>query len=84
MSGSQGKEPLLVTLIFHKMPASLLVEFTKKIAKPYYDGNLNEAFKNLMECALIEEEIFQAHVDKRQRCHLGVDSKKRSGGEVSV
>jgi hypothetical protein len=61
--------PELVTLTFHNVPASMLREFARKIVGPYFDGNVNEALRALMDKALLEEEVFQAHLDKR-RAHF--------------
>jgi hypothetical protein len=59
-------EPELVSLCFHNIPASLLKEFAQKIVKPYFDGNMNEALRQLLDGALLEEEVFQFHLDKRR------------------
>jgi hypothetical protein len=64
---SSDAEALLVTITLHNVPASLLREFAQKIVKPYFDGNVNEALRQLLDKALLEEELFQAHVDKRRR-----------------
>jgi len=49
------EEDLLVDLTFHDLPASLLAEFTEKIVRPYYNGNLNAATQDLMRKTLAEE-----------------------------
>jgi hypothetical protein len=56
----------LVTVSFHNVPASLLQEFAQKIVGPYFDGDMNEALRRLLDDALLEEEFFQTHVDKRR------------------
>ncbi len=56
----------LVSVSLHNMPSSLLREFAVKVVKPYFGGNLNEAIRQLMDKALIEEELLQVHIDKRR------------------
>jgi hypothetical protein len=51
----QAEEDLLVDLTFHGFSATLLKEFASKIVKPYFNGNLNEAVKCLLEKAVAEE-----------------------------
>jgi hypothetical protein len=46
------EEYLLVDLTFHNVPASLLIEFTEKIVRPYYKGNLNAAIQDLINKAI--------------------------------
>ncbi len=50
MSGS-SEEPHNVSIYFHNVPASLLQEFAKKIAGPYFGDDWNEAFRALMDSA---------------------------------
>lgn len=50
-------EDLRVTLTLYDLPESTLKEFFIKIVKPYFSGNLNEAFKSLIEKAIMEETI---------------------------
>ncbi len=33
----------LMDLTFHNVPASLFTEFTEKIVKPYFKGNMNSS-----------------------------------------
>ncbi|MGA3290680.1 MAG: hypothetical protein ABSD42_10630 [Candidatus Bathyarchaeia archaeon] len=56
------EEDLLVDLTFHNLPALLLAEFTEKIVRPYYNGNLNAAAQDLMRKALAEEDIIISHI----------------------
>ena len=56
------EEDLLVDLTFHDVPATLLMEFTQKIVRPYYHGNLNQALKDLIEKALTEQQLLQNHI----------------------
>ncbi len=56
------EEDLLVDLTFHEIPASLLAEFAEKIVRPYYNGNLNTAIRDLMQKALSEQDFVFSHV----------------------
>jgi hypothetical protein len=51
------EEDLLVSLTFHNFSAQMLKEFALKIVKPYFNGNMNQAIRCLMEKALDEETI---------------------------
>jgi hypothetical protein len=53
---------LLVDLTFHNIPASLLTEFTEKIVRPYYSGNLNAAIQDLIHKALVEQDFVLSHI----------------------
>jgi hypothetical protein len=53
---------LLVDLTFHSIPAKLLIEFAQKIVRPYYQGNLNHALKDLIEKAITEQQLLQNHM----------------------
>jgi hypothetical protein len=54
---SATEEDLLVSLTFHNFSAGMLKEFALKIVKPYFNGNINEAVRRLMEKAIQEETI---------------------------
>ncbi len=56
------KDDLLVDLTFHNVSASLLSEFAKKIATPYYSGNLNTAMQDLLRKALAEQDFVLSHI----------------------
>ena len=56
------EEDLLVDLTFHNVPASLLTEFTEKIVRSYYRGNLNAALQDLMHKALAEQDFVLNHI----------------------
>ncbi len=58
------EDDLLVDLTFHDVPATLLTNFAQKIVRPYYNGNLNRALKELMEKALTEQQVLQSHIVK--------------------
>ena len=53
---------LLVDLTFHNFPASLLTEFAQKIVRPYYNGNLNAAIKDLLHKAIAEQDFVHSHI----------------------
>ncbi len=59
-----AEEKLSVNLTIHNFSTVLLKEFTLKIVKPYFKGNMDEAIKNLMEKALTEEAIFKKALKK--------------------
>ena len=52
----------LVDLTFHNVPASLFTEFTEKIVKPYFKGNMNSAIQDLILKALAEQEFVHSHI----------------------
>jgi hypothetical protein len=56
------EEDLLVDLTFHSVPASLITEFAEKIARPYYNGNLNAAVQDLIHKALADEDTVLSHI----------------------
>jgi hypothetical protein len=56
------EDDLLVGLTFHNIPASLLNEFAEKIVRPYYSGNLNAAFQDLIHKALAEQDFVLSHI----------------------
>ena len=58
---------ILVDLTFHNFSASLLAEFVKKIVKPYYGDNMNEALKNLVLKSIRDEEFFTSHLKSFER-----------------
>jgi hypothetical protein len=53
---------LPVDLTFHGVSASLILEFAEKIVKPYYAGNLNAAFQDLVHKALAEQAFVLSHI----------------------
>jgi hypothetical protein len=53
---------LLVDLTFNSFPASLLSEFAEKIVRPYYKGNMNAAFQDLIHKALTEQDFILSHI----------------------
>jgi hypothetical protein len=55
---------LLVSLTFHNFSAEMLEEFARKIVKPYFRGNMNEAVRSLMEKAIQEETLLNQAIDQ--------------------
>ncbi len=49
----------------NRISTQLLKEFSTKIVDRYYGGDIGKALVDLMDKALIEEELYQAHLDKR-------------------
>ena len=49
-----------------EIPISLIMEFVTKIVDPYFNGDSIKALTSLLDKAVIEEELFQAHIDKRR------------------
>ena len=56
------EDELLVDLICHSVPASLLTEFAEKVVRPYFGGNLNRAIQDLLRKSLSEEDFVYSHV----------------------
>ncbi len=56
------EDDLLVDMAYHNVPPSLLIEFSEKIVRPYYRGNLTNAIIDLLEKALSDQEIVQSHM----------------------
>ncbi len=53
---------LPVDLTLHKVPASLIADFAEQIVQPYYNGNLNAAFQDLINKALAEQDFVHSHI----------------------
>jgi hypothetical protein len=62
------KNGFLVDLTFHNVPASLFTEFTEKIVKPYFKGNVNSAIQDLIQKALAEQEFVHSHITYLRNC----------------
>jgi len=52
-----AKQDLLVSLTFHNFSAEMLKEFAQKIVRPYFNGNMNQAIRSLVDKAIQEEKI---------------------------
>ncbi|MGE5533277.1 MAG: hypothetical protein ACM3UL_04760 [Ignavibacteria bacterium] len=59
-----AEKDLLISLTLHNFPAEMLKEFAQKIVKPYFGGNLNQAFRTLMDNAINEENITNKAITK--------------------
>ena len=51
------EKDLIISLTLYNFSAEIIKEFARKIVKPYFGGNLNQALRTLMENAIIEETI---------------------------
>ena len=56
------EDEFLVDLTLHDVPAPLIAEFTEKIVRPYYNGNLNAALQDLINKALLEQDYVHSHI----------------------
>jgi hypothetical protein len=57
MTQTATEEDLFISLTFHNFSAKMLKEFALKIVKPYFNGNINEAVRSLMQKAIEDEAI---------------------------
>ncbi|MCW3999230.1 MAG: hypothetical protein NWE93_03225 [Candidatus Bathyarchaeota archaeon] len=58
------EQEMLLSLTLHNFPAEMLREFAKNVVKPYFNGNLNEAIRCLMQKA-VEEETLVNHAIRK-------------------
>ncbi len=65
---SMMEKGFIVDLTFHNVPASLFTEFTEKIVKPYFKGNMNSAIQDLIQKALAEQEFVHSHITHFRNC----------------
>jgi hypothetical protein len=72
---SNDERDLRIDLTFHRVSTSLISEFAEKIVKPYYEGNLNAAFQDLMHKALAEQAFVLSHIT-----HIRTSKKIESYG----
>lgn len=56
------EDDLSVDLTLHDFSATLLTDFAEKIVRPYYSGNMSNAFKDLIQKAIREENFVLSHV----------------------
>jgi hypothetical protein len=61
----------VLDLTLHDFPVSLVSEFAQKIIKPYYSGNLNAAFQDLINKALSEQEFIETRIT-----HINIPAKQ--------
>jgi hypothetical protein len=66
MTETEMKPPenLPVDLTIHRFPLAVLQEFAAEIVVPYFNGNMNQAIKCLMEKALFEETLAKKAASK--------------------
>jgi hypothetical protein len=57
-------EDLLIDLTLHKISASLVAEFKKRIVNPDYNGNLNAAIQNVIFKALADHNFYFSTVNR--------------------
>jgi hypothetical protein len=67
------EEDLLVSLTLHNFSAVMLKEFALKIVKPYFNGNVNQAVRSLMEKAITEETIIKQALIRENKSILNGD-----------
>lgn len=60
-----AEDDLFVSLTLHNFPAQMLKEFALKIVRPYFDGNINEAIRSLMQKAIVEETLFKETISEK-------------------
>ena len=56
------EDDFLVDLTLHSVPACLLTEFAERIVRPYFGGDMNAAFQDLLHKALAEQEFLLSHI----------------------
>jgi hypothetical protein len=71
---------LSVDLTLHDFSATLLTEFAKKIVRPYYSGNMNDAVKDLMRKAIGEEKLVLSHVELVKSGDISIKNAKKNCG----
>jgi alanine-alpha-ketoisovalerate/valine-pyruvate aminotransferase len=54
---SNSEDDLFVDLTIHDVSASLLKAFAEKVIRPYYEGGVSEAIKDLIRRAVRQEEL---------------------------
>jgi hypothetical protein len=67
---------LSVDLTLHDFSAILLAEFTEKIVRPYYAGNMSDAVKDLIQKAIRDEEFVLSHVKLVKRGNNSIKKTK--------
>jgi hypothetical protein len=56
------EDDLLTDLAFHNVSPALLIEFSEKVVRPRYGGNLTAAIQDLFQKALSGQEAVIAHM----------------------
>ena len=57
ISDKKCDDDMFVDLTIYDIPASLLKEFGEKIVQPRYPSGVNEAIKDLIRKAVLEEQL---------------------------
>ena len=60
-------DEFLISLTLHNFSTEMIKEFARKIVRPYFGGNLNQAIRTLMENAINEETITNKVMAKEKR-----------------
>jgi len=50
-------DEMFVDLTIHDVSASLLKEFSEKVIRPYHEGGISEAIKDLIRKAIVEYDL---------------------------
>jgi hypothetical protein len=50
-------DDMFVSLTIYDVPESMLIEFCKKIVQPNYPGGVSDAIKDLIQKAILEQQI---------------------------
>jgi hypothetical protein len=56
------EDDLSVDLTFHDVSAVLLTEFDERIVRPFYEGKIGEALKDLIQIAIGAEDFVFSHM----------------------
>jgi hypothetical protein len=56
------EDDLQVDLTLHNVSASLLAEFAQKIVTPYYRGSINAAIQDLIQKAIVEQDLVYSRI----------------------
>jgi hypothetical protein len=57
IGGKRYEDDMFVSLTIYDVPESLLREFCRKIVHPSYPGGISDAIKDLIQKAVLEQEI---------------------------
>jgi hypothetical protein len=57
IGGKRYEDDMFVSLTIYDVPESLLRDFCRKIVQPNYSGGVSDAIKDLIQKAILEQEI---------------------------
>jgi hypothetical protein len=57
IGGKRYEDDMFVSLTIYDVPESLLREFCRRIVQPYYPGGVSDAIKDMIQKAILEQEI---------------------------